>query len=90
MFVQTNTINTLGFVAGALTTASFAPQVYKAWRTKHCDDLSWGMVLMFAGGIGLWLIYGFLEWSAPIIASNGATLAQVLVIAGIKMRYRRR
>ncbi|HEY3769287.1 MAG TPA: PQ-loop domain-containing transporter, partial [Candidatus Angelobacter sp.] len=29
-----------GFLAGTLTTLSFVPQVFKAWRSKKCDDLS--------------------------------------------------
>jgi MtN3 and saliva related transmembrane protein len=85
-----NTIAALGYVAGAVTTISFVPQVYKAWRTKHCSDLSWGMVLIFATGIFLWLIYGLAIRSTPVIAANAATLSLVLVLAGLKMRYRSR
>ena len=78
----------LGFVAGVLTTFSFVPQVYKAWSSKRCDDLSWGMLLSFATGVSLWLIYGVLIWAAPIIMANGVTLALVVVILALKARYR--
>jgi MtN3 and saliva related transmembrane protein len=85
--MQTSTIAMLGFAAGAVTTLSFVPQVYKAWRTKHCDDLSWGMVLLFATGIFLWLIYGVTIRSTPVILANAATLVLVVALAGLKMHY---
>jgi len=80
----------LGFVAGVLTTLSFVPQVYKAWRSKRCDDLSWGMLLAFATGVALWLVYGLLIWAMPIIVANAVTLALVLAILALKVRYRAR
>ena len=79
-----------GFVAGVLTTVSFVPQVYKAWSTKRCDDLSWGMLLTFASGVTLWLIYGLFLWAAPIVVANAVTLALVLAILALKARYRAR
>jgi MtN3 and saliva related transmembrane protein len=81
-------INELGFVAGTLTTLSFLPQVHKAWRTKRCDDLSLTMLLAFALGISLWLVYGFILRAAPIIATNAVTLALVLTLISFKTRYR--
>lgn len=81
-------INELGFVAGTLTTLSFLPQVHKAWRTKRCDDLSLTMLLAFALGICLWLVYGFIVRAAPIIATNAVTLALVLALISFKARYR--
>ncbi len=80
----------LGFFAGLLTTFSFVPQVYKAWSSKRCDDLSWGMLLTFATGVAMWLVYGVLLWAGPIIAANGVTLALVLAILALKVRYRAR
>ncbi len=80
----------LGFVAGILTTLSFVPQVYKAWSTKRCDDLSWGMLLTFASGVTLWLIYGLLLWALPIILANAVTLTLIVAILVLKARYRAR
>ena len=82
-------INDLGFVAGTLTTLSFLPQIHKAWRTKRCDDLSLTMLLAFALGISLWLVYGLILRAAPIIATNAVTLALVLTLISFKTRYQR-
>jgi MtN3 and saliva related transmembrane protein len=78
----------LGFIAGTLTTVSFVPQVFKAWRSRRCDDLSWGMLITFSGGVVLWLIYGLRLWAAPIIWANAVTLALLVTIGVLKVRYR--
>ena len=80
----------LGFAAGILTTVSFVPQVLHAWRSKRCDDLSWGMLLTFSAGVLLWLAYGVMLWAAPIIVANAVTLALLLTIMVLKARYRTR
>ena len=79
-------INILGFVAGALTTISFLPQVHKAWTTRRCDDLSLGMLLAFGAGVLLWLIYGVWLRAAPVIVANLATLALIMVLIVLKAR----
>src|SRR5215510_14318752 len=78
----------LGFIAGTLTTLSFVPQVHKAWRSKRCHDLSWGMLITFFGGAVLWLIYSLRLWAAPIILANAVTLVLLLAIGILKARYR--
>jgi MtN3 and saliva related transmembrane protein len=78
----------LGFIAGTLTTVSFVPQVFKAWRSKRCHDLSWGMLITFSAGVTLWLTYGLLLWAAPIIVANAVTLALLIMIGCLKVRYR--
>jgi MtN3 and saliva related transmembrane protein len=77
----------LGFIAGILTTVSFVPQVLHAWRSKSCDDLSWGMLLTFSGGVVLWLVYGIRLRAMPIIVANAVTLALLLIIMALKTRY---
>lgn len=81
-------VDLLGFAAGTLTTLSFIPQVHKAWRTRSCTDLSLGMLLAFGTGVFLWLLYGLVLWAAPIIAANAVTLALILVLLMMKMKYR--
>jgi MtN3 and saliva related transmembrane protein len=78
----------LGFIAGMLTTVSFVPQVLKAWQSKRCDDLSWGMLVTFSAGVVLWLTYGLRLWAMPIILANAVTLALLVTIIVLKIRYR--
>jgi MtN3 and saliva related transmembrane protein len=82
-----DTITLIGFAAGTLTTLSFVPQVLHTWKTKRCDDLSFGMLLAFASGVVLWLLYGVLLHALPIIAANSVTLGLIGAIVIMKLRY---
>ncbi len=79
-------IELLGLIAGACTTVAFLPQVTKTLRTRQTRDLSAGMVVLFSLGVALWLVYGLLIHSLPVILSNGATLALALVLVWFKLR----
>jgi MtN3 and saliva related transmembrane protein len=79
----------LGFVAGIITTVSFVPQVVRVYRNKSGHDISFWMMLLLALGVILWLIYGFLLWSLPIILANAVTLVLVLAILVLKVYYAR-
>ncbi len=80
--------NLLGMIAGTLTTAAFVPQVVKAWRTRSTHDISLGMFALFNTGLVLWLAYGVLIDSWPIVLSNVVTLALALTILFFKLRYK--
>lgn len=82
------TTDLLGLVAGTLTTAAFVPQVVKIWRTRSTDDISLGMFSLFNAGLFLWLGYGILIGSVPIVVSNLVTLALALTILFFKLRYK--
>lgn len=81
-------INVLGLAAGTLCTISFLPQVIKIWQTKSARDVSLGMFVIFAVGITLWTVYGFLVGSIPIIGANMLTLLLSLVIIFFKLKYK--
>jgi MtN3 and saliva related transmembrane protein len=81
-------IDIIGLVAGLLTTTAFIPQVLKIYRTKSGKDISARMFSLFSAGIVLWLIYGILLRSLPLILSNVITLVLSLTIIGLKIRYR--
>lgn len=76
----------IGFWAAVLTTIAFAPQVVRAWRTGG-EGLSWMMLVLFASGVGLWFLYGFLRMSAPLMTANGLTGLQILILLALKIRH---
>lgn len=76
-------VETLGYVAAFLTTSAFLPQVIRTWQSGG-EQLSWGMIGLFGAGVFLWLVYGLLSGSTPIVAANALTVAQVAVIAALK------
>ena len=76
----------IGFGAACGTTASYAPQLYKCWRTGKADDLSLRMFLILAGGIALWVVYGFLKADLVIIVANAVSLCCLFGILFFKIR----
>ncbi|HXX54903.1 MAG TPA: SemiSWEET transporter [Methanoregula sp.] len=77
----------IGSVAGTLTTASFVPQVIRSWRLRETRDISLAMLLLFAIGVILWTVYGAWIGSFPIIAANVITLALILFLLWMKIRF---
>jgi MtN3 and saliva related transmembrane protein len=80
----------IGVAAATLTTAAFVPQVWRVWRTRSADDLSFGMLLVFIAGLFLWLVYGLRAHMLPVIVANAVTLALNLAILALKVRHGRR
>jgi MtN3 and saliva related transmembrane protein len=77
----------VGYAAGLLATAAFVPQVAKTFKARRTRDISLGMYLLFCAGVGLWLLYGLLIWSWPVIASNAVTLALSGAVLILKVKY---
>ncbi len=80
----------LGTVAGLLSTASFVPQVLKAWREGHTEAISKRMYFVTVSAFTLWTIYGFVIGSLPIIVFNILSLILSATILVLKLRNDRR
>jgi MtN3 and saliva related transmembrane protein len=80
----------IGLLAGTMTTLSFVPQLLRTWRLRRAHDMSGWWLASFMTGITLWLIYGILLPSMPIIVANSATLALIMPILAMKVSYRDR
>ena len=77
----------IGFVAAFLTTASMLPQLIKVVRTKDTKSLSLTMLTVLCIGISLWLIYGIMLSSLPLILANSISLCLVGPVAMLKVKY---
>ena len=69
-----DTPTALGLGAAFLTSVAFVPQVVRNFRRKHVDDLSFSTFGTFTLGVLLWLVYGVMIDSLPIIVANVFTL----------------
>lgn len=77
----------IGSAAATLTTTAFIPQAWKVWRTRHTADISLGMYALFTLGVALWLTYGILLSSWPIILANGITLLLAGIVLAMKIKF---
>ena len=76
---------TIGLTASALIIISFFPQIYKGYKTKSLNDLSyfWPGFLLIAQL--LWLAYGIHINNLPVIITNaGAVICDITLIV---MKY---
>ena len=80
----------IGLAAAAFTTLSFVPQLIRTWRLRRADEISFAWITAYTTGIVLWLIYGLLLPSVPVILANFATLLLTLAILALKFVYRER
>ena len=78
----------IGYIAATLTTVSFVPQAWHTFRTKDVSGISLGMYSVFTVGIALWLAYGWMLSSWPIVIANTITLVLASLILVMKLRYR--
>lgn len=79
------TTEMIGTSAAVIGTLCWLPQTIKTIRTRKTADISLASNLMIIVASVLWITYGILLWSWPLIGSNGVTLAQVLAIVYVKI-----
>ncbi len=82
-------IGIIGIAAGALTVVAFVPQILKVHSNRSANDISWKWMAGFFSGIALWVVYGVLDSSAPIMLANIAMLALGVVLMYLKWDYGR-
>jgi MtN3 and saliva related transmembrane protein len=79
--------NIVGFVAGMLTTAANLPQVWKTYRDRSGEGLSFRMLLTLAIGLVFWVVYGIMSHSLPVIATNVISLLVMITLIGMKLKF---
>ena len=80
----------IGTAAALCSMASFTPQIVKIWRERDASSISLRMYVVTVTGFSLWIAYGVLTRSWPVMAANTVCLALSAVILTLKWRYRDR
>lgn len=71
----------IGTFAAILTTTAFFPQAYKTLRTRDTAGMSLTMYGLMMTGVALWLVYGLIIHSWPVIIANAVVLLPQAAIA---------
>ncbi len=79
----------IGFIAAACTTLAFVPQVVRVWRTRSAEDISLAMYLILVAGVLMWIVYGVLIRSLPLVLANVASLVLAGAVLAGKLRFNR-
>jgi MtN3 and saliva related transmembrane protein len=76
----------IGYIAGALTTVAFAPQLLQALTTKSTKDVSLMMLLCSTSGMILWLIHGMLVKDPALVVANSVSVVLASSLLGLKLK----
>jgi MtN3 and saliva related transmembrane protein len=79
--------NTIGFTASLLGAITYAPEVLKAIKSKHLNDVSWGMLTLVLVSSTLWFIYGVKFEILPVILSSLINVIFSAVLISLKHVY---
>ncbi|MDD4886230.1 MAG: SemiSWEET transporter [Thiomonas sp.] len=77
----------IGYGAAFLTTVSFVPQAWLTVRTRDVSGISLGMYSLFTVGIALWMAYGIIQQSWPLVGANAVTFLLALAVLIMRLRY---
>lgn len=75
-----NAIEIIGLVACLCTTLSAVPQIIKIYQINSTQGLSLLTYILSCSGVVLWLLYGVLLHSIPLVISNIICLVFQLII----------
>ncbi|MCD6112519.1 MAG: hypothetical protein J7J86_04530 [Bacteroidales bacterium] len=78
----------IGYIAGLIISISLTPQVIKAWKTKSTKDISISWSILYVTGLILWIIYGSMINSLPLIITISFELSMAITLLFLKIRYK--
>lgn len=77
----------IGYIGCFLLIISFAPQIYKTFKTKRAEDISSYTILLQILTCIFSLVYGIIIEANPIILSNGVVLLQLIFLLYASIYY---
>jgi MtN3 and saliva related transmembrane protein len=79
----------IGTGAALCSMTSFVPQISKIWRERDAASVSLKMYAVTVTGFSLWIAYGVLIRSWPVVAANTVCLILSATILALKWRFSR-
>lgn len=82
-------VEVVGTAAALCSMASFTPQLVKIWRERDASSVSLRMYAITVTGFALWVAYGVMLKSWPIMGANSVCLVEAAAILVLKWRFGR-
>ena len=79
--------NIVGTGAALCSMASFVPQILKIVRERDASSVSLHMYAVTVTGFSLWIAYGVMITSWPVVGSNAICLLLSATILVLKWRF---
>jgi MtN3 and saliva related transmembrane protein len=80
-------VEAIGYFGSLLSCITFIPQVYLTWQTKNVASLSILMILIVNFSCIVWLVYGYLIQSKPVLMANTIVLTLSLILLYFKLTF---
>jgi len=77
----------IGFVAGALVSAGFIPQVMRVLKLKSAREISFPFTVLLILGTICWLVYGIVQDMPAVIFWNVILLVTSITLLWVKLKY---
>lgn len=90
MITKTNMWEMIGFMASILSASTFVPEVIQALKTKHLNDIAWGMLMLLTSNCFLWIIYASYFGLFPVLLSSSLNLLMGIMLVVIKWKAERK
>jgi MtN3 and saliva related transmembrane protein len=87
MIHMTFSTSFIGFAAGTLCTLAYLPQALHSFRTRCVSDISLLMLISLNAGLLLWVAYGVMIRSLPLILPNAITFFLAFPLLVMKLRF---
>lgn len=82
-------IDYVGLFGAFLSSVTFVPQVYKVWKSRSANDLSYWTLVILIGNVSTWLLYGIVKKDMAIIIANSIILALALLLVYFKATFKK-
>jgi MtN3 and saliva related transmembrane protein len=89
-------IDVVGYTGTVLSSATFVPQVYQAWKTKSVGDLALGTIGILVLNVCTWLFWGLYKQMVlgqnqmPLIVANVIILTLALTLLFFKLTFKKK
>ena len=81
-------IDTLGYIGTVFLVSSLLPQIYKTYKTKKHDDISFLYLIFQIFTCIILMTYTILIDSMPLIISNACILVEIFALIYFKFKYK--
>lgn len=81
-------IEIIGLFGAFLSSITFIPQVYLAWKSKSVGDLSLNMILIVITSTVVWLVYGIALSLWPVIIANTIIFILAMMLMIFKISFK--
>ena len=83
-----NWIENIGLFGAFLSSITFMPQVYLAWKSRSVGDLSFTMILIVIISTIVWLVYAFALMLWPVIIANSIIFVLSCLLMVFKLTFK--